>query len=274
MQKMLDDCGIHCYNNKKDQKNARILGSEREKILFLFKNIAKDASPPRRRERQIKMSQLDGKTLVVLGDSLIHGNKLGPDATWVALLAKKHGMTAYNYGVNGNPVAYPPAEEEYTRLPMCVRYAEMADDADYVVILGGANDKRLHIPLGEESRRADRSYRDTATFCGALNELIAGVTAKYPKAKILLMTNYNRWPSKNKQGLSDIDYVDAMLQVAAAWSLPCFDNYRESGISFQNPAQLQWMDEGLELGIGENHHFSHEGYEWLTNKYEHLLEAL
>ena len=157
---------------------------------------------------------------------------------------------------------------------MCVRYADMADGADYVVLLGGSNDKRLHVPLGDEACRADRSYRDTSTFYGALNTLIAGLTEKYPKAKILLMTTYNRWPSKNKYGLTDIDYVDAMLEVAALWSLPCFDNYRASGISFQNPAQLPWIDEGIELGIGANHHFSHEAYEWLTNKYEKLLEAL
>lgn len=182
------------------------------------------------------MSVLDGKTLVALGDSLIHGNKLGPDATWVALLAERHGMKAYNYGINGNPVAFSTEEPTHKHPPMCVRYADMADGADYVVLLGGANDRRLHVPLGDEACRADRSYRDTSTFYGALNTLIAGLTEKYPKAKILLMTNYNRWPSKNKYGLADIDYVDAMLEVAGLWSLPCFDNYRASGISFQNPA--------------------------------------
>lgn len=223
-------------------------------------------------EKGVKMSQLDGKTIVALGDSLFHGNKLGPAATWIALLAKKHNMTAYNYGINGNTVAYRP--DESGKVPMCERYKDMADGADYVVLLGGANDKRVHVPLGDEDRRYDRTYRDTKTFCGALHELIAGLTAKYPKAKLLLMTNYDRWPSKNKLGLSDIDYVDAMLGVAAAWSIPCFDNYRASGISFQNPAQLPWIDEGIELGLEENHHFSHEAYEWLTNKYEHLLESL
>ncbi len=220
------------------------------------------------------MSVLDGKTIIALGDSLIHGNKLGPDATWVNKLAARHGMTVYNHGINGNPIALTDNEPAHKHPPMCVRYADMEDEADYVVLLGGANDKRLNIPLGEESMRLDRGYRDIRTFRGALNELIAGLTAKYPRAKLLMMTNYNRWPGKNKLGISDIAYVDAMLEIAALWSVPCFDNYRASGISFQNPAQLAWMDEGLELGIGENHHFSHEAYEWMMNKYEKLLEAL
>lgn len=217
-------------------------------------------------------SVLDGKTLVALGDSLIHGSKLGPEVTWVNKLAARHGMTVYNYGINGNSVALPASEEKHP--PMCVRYTEMADGADYVVVLGGANDKRLSIPLGDEDRKGDRSYRDINTFRGALNTLIVGLTEKYPKAKLLLMTNYNRWPGKNKLGMSDIEYVDAMLEVASLWSLPCFDNYRECGLSFQNPAQLAWIDEGLVKGADPNHHFSEEAYEWLLNKYEKLLEAL
>lgn len=217
-------------------------------------------------------SVLDGKTLVALGDSLIHGSKLGPEVTWVNKLAARHGMRVCNYGINGNSVALPATEAKHP--PMCVRYADMTDGADYVVVLGGANDKRLDIPLGDEQRRYDRSYRDITTFRGALNTLIAGLTEKYPRAKFLLMTNYNRWPSKNALGMSDVEYVDAMLEVAALWSLPCFDNYRKCGLSFQNPAQLAWIDEGLVRGDKPNHHFSDEAYDRLLDRYEKLLEAL
>ena len=181
------------------------------------------------------MSNLTGKTLVALGDSLIYGSKLGNEATWVNKLAKKHNMTVYNHGINGCPVAQQTIEPQ--RVPMCVRYADMEDGADYVVVLGGANDKRLHVPLGEIDSQ------DTSTFCGALNTLILGITAKYPKAKFLFLTNYDRWRSKNNEGLSDIDYVDAMIAVCARWGMPCFDNYRNAGFSFYNPAQCEWIDE-------------------------------
>lgn len=213
-------------------------------------------------------SILEGKTLAALGDSLIYGNLLGNEKTWVNLLGKKHHMNIFNYGSNGNTVALQDSEPD--RIPMCVRYKDMTDHADYVVILGGANDKRLNVPIGEISF----TNRDQTTFAGAVNTLIEGVTGRYPRAKFLLMTNYNRWPQKNKLGLSDIDYVDAMLKTAALWSIPCFDNYRNCGLSFQNPSQLPWIDEGLSLGAAENHHFSQEAYEWLVNKYEKLLESL
>ena len=212
------------------------------------------------------MSNLTGKTLVALGDSLIHGSKLGNEVTWVNKLAKKHNMTVYNHGINGNPVAVQTTEPQ--RVPMCVRYADMEDGADYVVVLGGANDKRLHVPLGE------LDSEDTSTFCGALNVLILGLTAKYPKAKFLFLTNYDRWRSKNKEGLSDVDYVDAMLAVCARWGIVCFDNYRQAGFSFYNPAQCEWLDEGCVLEGKSNRHFSDEGYNFLLTRYEALLEAL
>ena len=209
---------------------------------------------------------LYGKTLVALGDSLFYGNKLGNEATWINKLAKKHSMTVYNYGVNGNTVAVQ--DDETKTPPMCIRYADMADGADYVVVLGGANDKRLNVPIGKDDDT------DPHTFKGALNVLILGITAKYPRAKMLFMTNYNRWPTANKLGISDIAYVTAMEDVCRKYAIPCFNNYYNSGISFQNPAQKPWIDEGLVLGLAENRHFSDEAYDWLLTKYEALLMAL
>lgn len=209
---------------------------------------------------------LCGKTLVAIGDSLFYGNKLGNEATWVNKLGKKHGMTVYNHGINGNTVAVQ--DKETKTPPMCVRYADMEDGADYVVVLGGANDKRLDVPIGNDDDT------DPHTFKGALNTLILGLSAKYPRAKMLFMTNYNRWPSKNKLGISDLAYVIAMEDVCRKYSIPCFNNYYNSGISFQNPAQLPWVDEGLVLGLPENHHFSDEAYDWLLPKYEALLMGL
>jgi len=213
-------------------------------------------------------SVLDGKTLLALGDSLIYGSRLGNEKTWVNLLGEKHHMRVFNYGQNGNTVALQGRET--SQRPMCVRYREMVEETDYLVILGGANDKRLDVPLGEISWE----NRECGTFAGALNVLLEGVTGRYPRARILLMTNYRRWPKANGLGLTEEAYVDAMLEVAGMWGLPCFDNYRRCGLSFQNPAQLAWIDEGLSLGVGENRHFSEEAYRWLLPRYEALLESL
>lgn len=211
-------------------------------------------------------SVLKGKTLVALGDSLIHGNKLGNTVTWPNLLGEKHSMTVYNFGKNGNAIA---KQERDAQVPMCVRYTDMPDGADYVVVLGGANDRRLCVPIGNDDDA------DISTFKGALNTLIPGIIKKYPHAKILFMTNYNRYPSPNREtGLADIEYVVAMQETCAKYGVPCYDNYHESGVSFTDPEMLAWIDEGISLGGDKNCHFSAEGYRWLLPKYEALLESL
>ena len=212
-------------------------------------------------------SRLQGKKIVALGDSLFHGSKDCVGNTWLEMMAKRNDMTLYNYGKNGCTIALQSVEER-PFAPMCVSYADMEDGADYVVVLGGANDRRLNIEIGDDDST------DATSFCGALNVLIEGITAKYPKARILFMTNYNRNMSKSKIGLSDIDYVEAMKRVCARWSIPCFDNYHNCGISFQNPAHRAWMDEGIARGGDSNRHFSAEAYEWLSYKYEAILEQL
>lgn len=209
---------------------------------------------------------LKGKTLVAIGDSLFEGNRLGKAYTWVNKMATVYGMYVYNYGKNGNTLA--KQEKETANKPMCERYADMKDGADYVVVLGGANDKRLSVPIGTDEDT------DPTTFKGAMRQMILGLTAKYPKAKILFMTNYNRWPSKNELGLSDIDYVVAMEEMCRIYSIPCFNNYYNAGLSFFNPNQLSWVDEGVVLGLPENHHFSEEAYDWLLPKYAALLAGL
>lgn len=212
-------------------------------------------------------TRLYGKTIVAIGDSLFHGSKDCQGNTWLEMMAKRNAMTLYNYGQNGNTVAVQHTEVQPLP-PMCERYIDMADGADYVVVLGGANDKRLSVPIGEVDSESPE------TFMGALNQLIRGITEKYPRARILFMTNYNRWPSKNLIGLSDIDYVEAMKTVCAKWCIPCFDNYHCLGLSFHNPAHEVWMDEGIVRGDAANRHFSAEAYEWMSYKYEAILELL
>ena len=210
--------------------------------------------------------RLKGKTLVALGDSLIYGSLLGNEATWVNKLGKKRGMTVYNHGVNGNTVAW--VAWGGNQRPMCERYAQMEDGADYVVVLGGANDFRLNVPIGTDSDE------DPATFKGALNLLITGLTAKYPNAKLLFLTNYRRKNVRNDLGLEEYAYVAAMEEVCAKRGVACFNNYRNSGIDLLDPEQIAWADEGMALDGNPNRHFSEQAYERLVPVYEKLLETL
>ena len=218
--------------------------------------------------------ELKGKIIDFLGDSITEGvGVCDQNNRYDNVAHRRLGLAAhYNYGIGGTRLAHQSAPSETPRYDLCFcgRAYLLEKSADLIVVYGGVNDY-----IHGDAYFGKMEDRTPETFCGALNILIAGLTEKYPRARILFMTNYNRWPTKNKLGLSDIDYVEAMKQVCAVWSIPCFDNYHNCGISFQNPAHAAWMDEGLVRGDEKpNRHFSAEAYEWLSYKYEAILASI
>ena len=208
---------------------------------------------------------LNGKKIVVIGDSLIHGNWLGPGATWTEIMANDTGASVYNYGINGNAIS---AVSGGTGTPMSERYVDIPElsTADIVVVEGGANDFNNACPIG--------SLTDTVntTFIGAINVLIDGIRSVNPKAKLLFMTTYNRFSHANGGGLYYRDYVNAMVNACYEKSVPCFNNYSYSGITFLDSNMLTWCDEGVYLGTTANHHLSPAGYEWLYPKYKDYIQ--
>lgn len=232
---------------KKVQSGTESVTTEEE-----FKNVEIFYKPIFYKE--VSNDLLYGKTLTFLGDSLAHGNIIGRHAVWSHLLGIKYDMTIHNMGINGNSVARQNVET--TNLPMIDRYTNIPTTSDYVVIIGGANDKRLNVSIED--------------FKSALETIVDGVRANVPKAKLLFMTNFNRFPnSTNSLGLNDIDYVDAMLEVCKNKGVKCFDNYHESGVTFAD-----WFDEGVAQGTTANKHISREGYKWLLPIYENLIRGL
>ena len=50
--------------------------------------------------------ELNGKRIGVIGDSYVRNHKEPFENTWHYKFAKKHGMEYFNYGKNGNSIAY------------------------------------------------------------------------------------------------------------------------------------------------------------------------
>ena len=199
---------------------------------------------------------LYGRKIGALGDSLTYGHTLGTDKVWVAKIAERNGMIAYNYGQNGNPLASTENVQG-----MVERYAAMVDGLDYITVEGGANDMNEGIPIGTNT--------DTSiyTFKGAINTLIDGLRAKYPTAHIIFMTNWKRGYS------GELTYVEAMKEVCALKGIPCKDNYHTSGIDFTDTNQSQYFDLGIVDGGSANKHFSEAGNEFISWGIEAFLKS-
>lgn len=158
---------------------------------------------------------LEGKTLMILGDSYSAGHGLlASQKSWPELLAEDYGMELINWAISGSTLA----AGEGGRNPMVRRCMEMPDEnVDILIIQGGSNDWSQNIPLGE------RDQRDEETFMGALNLILDRMEEKYPQTTLICFTPWVSNGAVNGLGLETTHYAEAMLKVCRYRDILCYD---------------------------------------------------
>ncbi|MBE6226378.1 MAG: SGNH/GDSL hydrolase family protein [Bacteroidales bacterium] len=232
-----------------------------------------------------------------LGDSITYGfiprnypGYPGQLKSYAALAAQKleklsgSKVEFCNFGISDSTIANLPENT-----PMCIRYAEMPDDADIITVMGGTNDVRCGVPLGKMSDRCN------TTFYGALHTLLQGLYTKYigdaepsvgAKRKIVILTpiklldaeksHLPNTPGNNAEALFKWEsWINAIKEVAAFYSLPVLDMHNLSGI---NP-HLNRTIKGFEDGYFGNYnpyitdgtHPTQEGAEMMAQALTKML---
>lgn len=146
-----------------------------------------------------------GKICGWLGDSITAGGYATYGQKYLQL------SESINYGISGSMIAKHTDENANgNQYPMSVRYAEMRDDLDIIIIAGGTNDFSNSIPIGTE---ADE---DNLTLLGALRILCDGLLEKYPDKTIIFVSPINRahWNGlrdrKNEAGVTFDEFCDIL----------------------------------------------------------------
>lgn len=180
------------------------------------------------------------RKMTFFGDSITWSyNKI----KWSNLAAQSLGSTATINGVAGS--TYSKADG---RTDSAVERVADIKDQGLVVVWFGVNDFHYGRPLGEFNNG------DVSTVYGAVDNVLDTLISNNVTAKIMVMTpmknhGYKTSPdsfTKNSVGLYQIDYVNAIKQVADKYSLPVLDMYAESGIAAFNDTQAsQYLMDGL-----------------------------
>ena len=210
--------------------------------------------------------ELKGKKINFLGDSITEGvGTACREEIYLNRLKASEGLAeARNYGISGTRLAVQNGPEDWGPA-YSVRYTEMDDDADIVVVFGGTNDfGHGNAPIGQFSDRVN------TTYYGACHVLMQGLIEKYPAAAIVFMTPLHRLsedePSMGN-GLPLKRYVEIIKEVAAHYSIPVLDLFAMGGIQPRVPVQQErYCPDGL--------HPNGEGHKLIASRLAGFLKAL
>lgn len=125
-------------------------------------------------------------TIHFLGDSITQYHAATDESTaFVGLFRSKYPEAViHNYGVGGSCIAGCCV---WNSEDMRERAKRMEPDADLIVVFGGTNDFHCMTPLGTSGDRTPDTFR------GGCNLLLDDLTARYPKAKIVICTPLHRF---------------------------------------------------------------------------------
>ena len=151
---------------------------------------------------------LAGKVINVLGDSYVKNHRRPVEEAWHYKVAEHHGMKYNNYGRNGGCVAFDRTKEGFGP-SLLVRYKDMDENADLVLIIAGHNDVGM---VG--------TSKDSLTmFTDSVAKLIDCIRVQCPKAKVAWCTPWY----VDRAGFKPV--VKAIKKVCRKKGVAVLDNY-------------------------------------------------
>lgn len=199
-------------------------------------------------------SPLYGKTIHVLGDSYVENHQRPYSEAWHALVAEKNQMTYRNFGRNGGCVAFDRSREGFGP-SLLVRYKDMPDDADLILIIAGHND------AGTIQNSAD----SLQMFCDSLDLLLTRLQEKYPQAAIAYVTPWY----VDRDGFRPT--VRTIRQVCRKHRVPVLRNYRKSCIIKVRDAEFR---KKYFQGPNDTAHLNRAGHELFLPVGEKFLQKV
>lgn len=184
---------------------------------------AKKLAFPATITRDFNVYGLDGLKWACYGDSItsiVAAAVIGA-TNYHQQIAAKTGIITIDYGVGGSRIARPTG----ITISDCMTDRIPSGDvtADIITLMGGVNDATSSLGVTPLGVMADRT---TTTFYGGLHVACLALLARFPSKGIGLITQTPR----HSYMAAQLPYVNAMIEVAQYYSIPCLDLNRSSGL--------------------------------------------
>ena len=216
-------------------------------------------------------TELDGKTLLFTGDSIIMGLIDNGDGTygephgWAEILQENNPLsTVKNYGVGGTTIAKKEGSTDSILERLERMYSEYPN-ADYCIIEGGVNDCYAGVPMGEITAGYNDSF-DEYSFCGALESLFKQAILKWKGKKLGYIVTF-KVPSADYANFGL--YMQKAKEICEKWSIPYIDLYNQSGMEYH----IEEIAAAYSYG-GGGLHPNVAGYELTMDKIENFIKSI
>ena len=153
----------------------------------------------------------------------------------------------------------------------------MREDADYIILSGGANDFYALSGGREQLGAISSGYAaalDTTTFCGALESMLKQAIERWPGKKILYVITHRMLDI----GHADLqNWVSMLIEILEKWGIPYVDLWHDMpslmlGV-LKNPYTSMGNTEYS--GTGDGLHPNEEGYRlYYVPRIESRLKAI
>ncbi len=209
------------------------------------KDKDKDKDPPAEvvdlTDFKLTKEYFEGKNVVVYGDSITTpASKSGHHITvnYIDLLKNELNFNLLNnFAINGTTATHSvskiPLNAAKEDLESGPRYVDentfYNEQADYAIIMYGANDQGLGAAIGENTDDP-QDYRETVTYKGGINYMVKKLRLANPVMRILFLTPL--WhvgpsdpPVNAATGLAPYDYGDALFDLKDKLQAKVIDCY-------------------------------------------------
>lgn len=198
---------------------------------------------------------LEGKRIVVIGDSYVENHSRPWSESWHARAAKRLGMYYLNFGRNGSCIAFDRTKEGFGEA-MTKRYLKMPSEADYVLVIAGHNDA---FTVGKDPSQMD-------VFKASLEKFLTGLQQRYPDAAIGYVLP---WHLK-RAGFEEV--ISEIRSACSRHSIPVFDAGADCGIEVNDDEfRAKYFQN---KGVGDTAHLNAAGHALVVDKGVAFIKSL
>lgn len=187
----------------------------------------------------------DGIVVNVIGDSMTDGWMEPGTANpkWTDQLASNLDITVNRYSKGGTGYCNGPVD-----VPFETRMLGMTEQTiDMLLVFGGFNDyngNNMATSLGSMSDTPALGHN----FYASMRHFIEAAINKYPTAIIAIITpmRSSYYTAKSSTGIKLEDIVNAEIEIARYYGIPCLDFYHEAGVlTSQFQPNSRWTNDGI-----------------------------